>query len=1017
MTNLTEKIQNLIKNTSSADVKLVCESFLNEANSKNIDPSDDITNKLYENLKKFATNDILVSNLLNEKEETAKSISNIEMNISKRAAQRLSENWEAVRRDKNVTNVGNHVDNTMINENIRKAGTEGALLEKLTTLSSLDASAKNYVEKAELDNYFIKESIEKIKGSSIANHVNLKYVLAKFESRLLENAPEYSIAKDFLSQISRFQWDPVVKTYHTKITEAINSRAAVIEVQNAVSVIKATDTKRFYGDIVAKMNEWIYSDNRNVHDLIKEMKSYLFNPYVKELSNNLLLMENSKGTTFNIPVKTSNCSVDKIYSPVLVVENGQVFKAGKNFYNSTEKDIVKLTEEQINALPTTYLELCENFFNSSVKVVNDKIIIYAGKTKVHFGDDKRAYINEREVEASTLGTQLLYATQQTVFSNSSNTINSIVNLFENVGTICDIDYGKSITSTVFEGVGVYLFKKESKIFINKFNSSMNENSFVEANALQTVNLVKEFLSFNMSESLTEFLEGDYKKKAEMETSMRGVLENVSLIESELENIEAAILEDPSIGDVSEITEAKSLLESELNKLKSKWQTMNSDLKKFEFVNEDHDSEEDDNEEEKEEEEETEKEEVIEVPAETDVVVATAAAPEEVPVLNAEPSVPQTAVTTKSNGAEIVDNGLAGAEGVQPTEIKGNDNVAATANVVDPALTGNTIASAGFAGAEGTQKTDDATHSEVIKQTVAEVPVITPGLEAPVITGEVSKDVEISVTPENGKEVVSTEPIPTVDALISDEQSEKTEKKEDKKEETEETNESKTNESIGVDAKVKDTVSGKMGCVTAINDEMFTVLLDGGDSVERKLSELEDVKAEVDEIIAGQDTEGEDKKPEDAVTTDDETEANVNNENETGTEGEDVEKDPATFVKATMTLDLGPFKAGDEVEIDAANYTSSGEDDPIKLKDMKDGVSEIPKKYLSVIEIKTPEGEGAAEAEMLKNLKSIETFLNAENTNGSKAIDDAKAKIKEFVATLAKGEAEEEKTETEEETAA
>src|ERR1035437_6756855 len=114
--------------------------------------------------------------LLNEKEGYAKSIQEIESQISKNAAQNLAANWDMVRKDKKVSNVGNHVNNTLQNENIADAAKGAALLEKLSLIS--DDSAKKVVEKSKIDSYSVKESIASIKGSQIANHPNLKYVLA-----------------------------------------------------------------------------------------------------------------------------------------------------------------------------------------------------------------------------------------------------------------------------------------------------------------------------------------------------------------------------------------------------------------------------------------------------------------------------------------------------------------------------------------------------------------------------------------------------------------------------------------------------------------------------------------------------------------------------------------------------------------------------------------------------------------------------------------------------------------------
>ena len=81
-----------------------------------------------------------------------------------------------------------------------------------------------------------------------------------------------------------------------------------------------------------------------------------------------------------------------------------------------------------------------------------------------------------------------------------------------------------------------------------------------------------------------------------------------------------------------------------------------------------------------------------------------------------------------------------------------------------------------------------------------------------------------------------------------------------------------------------------------------------------------------------------------------------------------------FVPAKVTIDIGPYKAGDTVMIDATGFTSSGDEDTVIVKDPKDpGVPGIQKKYIKVDDVKADAGNGPVE-EVLKNLDSAETLM-------------------------------------------
>lgn len=982
MVNLNEKIQNLLKNTSSEEVKSICESFLNEAADKEVYQSDKIALKLFEDLKTYANVDSQIGTLLLEKEDYAKNIMDIEAKISKNAAQNFAANWDLTRRDKKISNVGNHMDNTIKQENIKKAADSNSILEKLSIVD--DAGAKKIVADMKMNDYSIKESISTLKKSQISNHPNLKYVIAKFESALMENTPEFLLANDFIFSMTPFKWDVDVKAAINRVQESINSKAVEIEVQTAIHNIKSTDSKRFFTELVEKLNDWVLSENKNVPSLLKDMKGYMFNPYIKNLSNKLMVMENAKGTQFNIPVKDSNCEVHKIFSPVHLTVAGQVFKAGDNFYHSTDNGIKKLSEAQVNALPKNFLELCDSFFNESVKVTDDSVSVYFGKSKVQLMTDGKIFVNENQVEPSSLGTQLVFLTQQTVFRDTSNMANVVMNIYENMDNICEIDYGKHISSSVFEGVGVYLFKKDGTIYINKMNKSMNENKFLKANAIQTVNFVKEFLSFNMSESLGDFLEGDHKKKVEMTSELNKILGDITLVECELEKIEKAILADPSYAEVKEITDAKTLLENELNNLRSIWQEKNNELKNFEIV------EEDKSEPEEEEEEELEaKEDSKEEPAE----YKEGEEADEDPIVVEEPQVVVEDPVEPQVQSEVVAHGLAGAEGTQNADIQGNDHIEAH---VDQAADANGgVVNAGFAGAE-VPHVDDTPEPQICVDPTP-IPVLTPGTATEVIQGSAAPvAVPVSAGQEAAVDVavvdVAPEETPSepVDGYQEGNSEEDVQEDEGEKEKSEE-----VTESIGADSKVKDKVTGKPGTVTSVGDEHFIVLLDDGSSVERKLSELEDVEEEMEQNIT---------KNEEPINVEEVTE---------GEQVDEPKKEESNgFVLAALTIDLGPFKAGEQVEIDAANYTAVGDDDPVKLKDEKEGVGEIPKKYLNVIEdengVESVDGVDAKVEDVLMRIKELETFLVGKNIKGSKAIEGAKEKIKKFAASLEDAEEEKQK---------
>jgi len=971
--NLIEKIQSLLKTTTSNEVKSVCEQFLNTANGKEIAADDKIAESLFENLKGYVEKDSLVANLLLEQKSSHNSILSIEAAISKRSAKNLTDNWNSVRKDKKVSNVGNHTDKTLEMVNTGKANAGKALLEKLNVLGEKDPSATEIITGIKTLSFGLAESIAEIRNTKMAEQPQLKYILMRFQNALDNNVAESKLVKEYIMSLYPFRWETAVGASYDKLSKTISERAAELEVQNAIGDIQATDSKRFFDQLVTKMNEWLMTPNKNVHTLIKEMRGYHFNPIVKTLTNNLLLMENNTGK-FNVAVNSSNCTIGKIFSPVLLGSAGDVFKAGNQFYISNDSGLSKLTEAQVNALPKRYLDLCEAFFSHGVTVVDDEVTMYVGKNKVTIGTGGTK-INEKQVESAQLGQTLSYYSQGSIFRSDKSLVNVAVSLQENIDQICEIDYGKSIFSNIYEGTGVYMFKKSSKIYINKVNPSMNENAFVEVNGIQAVTLVKDFLNYNVAESLVEFLEGDLKKKALMEKKLDTIYKNIQLIEGEINKVDKVVSETPEIGEMSEIIQTKDLLDRELNSLKSKWNSLNSEIKKFEaavIVSD---------EEEKEEKGEPKPEEVApaeetpaevaptdEVPpaAEETPVPADVTPAEETPSVPGEIPVPETPAVT----ATVVDTGLAGAGGeqTQTTNIPGNDhpdsNATAAAQPAADAVVNTGLVGAGGdqpqttsipGGADVTQVQPTTTNAEITIpaniQTAATAPDATQiqplapdagVVAAPEIpTAEVPKEApaapEAPAEGEPKDEVTAKDEAP-IDAAIDKDKDVKEGVVAEKK-----TDDVAVREDIGVESKVKMKGSDKIGVVTAMTAEhTFSVLWDGGESGDYAPDMLEEIDVKSAAADNKKKGEAETKK----ITEDDHTE--VTGEGTDKAEKNDI---PEEYIKAIVSIDFGPFKANDEIEISASDYTKGGDDDAVKLKDPKGEVTTVPKKYVKISEVK------------------------------------------------------------------
>jgi hypothetical protein len=106
---------------------------------------------------------------------------------------------------------------------------------------------------------------------------------------------------------------------------------------------------------------------------------------------------------------------------------------------------------------------------------------------------------------------------------------------------------------------------------------MRENSLYKVNGTQAVSMVKNFMRYDISEGLTEFLEGEFKIKSIMINDRNKILENIDKVETELTKIESLMESNPLYKNSREIQTAQKMLENELQILRNKWNQINIEL--------------------------------------------------------------------------------------------------------------------------------------------------------------------------------------------------------------------------------------------------------------------------------------------------------------------------------------------------------------------------------------------------------------------------------------------------------
>ena len=137
----------------------------------------------------------------------------------------------------------------------------------------------------------------------------------------------------------------------------------------------------------------------------------------------------------------------------------------------------------------------------------------------------------------------------------------ICKFFESVDLVCELDQFTTVQSEEFLDVFLTMIGVQEGIYINKVNPGMGLNEMIKLDtATETVEVVKEFINFDISPVLTERLLAENNEKAIEESKRKDLTDSLSFLEEKKSEVEAAI---KKLGDTEELSEALNLLEEEL----------------------------------------------------------------------------------------------------------------------------------------------------------------------------------------------------------------------------------------------------------------------------------------------------------------------------------------------------------------------------------------------------------------------------------------------------------------------
>ena len=448
------------------------------------------------------------------------------------------------------------VQSDIYTENNNKQKNQKIMKFTLTDLYENVMDSINGLKAMDNDNsrvsYSVKESLTILEEAINAFPMKLKNADLSAISEELENSTnpnlKFKIARNLYTKLSQSTWLNPISELREYIMESYNNAKWEFRISESIertSMQKGKLIESLNNDLVSLLTE---SDVKSKFAVIAAKNPWSVD--VKQIVNEMNAEDQKVAST-------ANGKIVKILSPVLESENGLTFQLhGKN-YTYDGKSVT-----EANVTDTRFFDVSEGLkmFSRNGDILslhgdNGKTLTY----NITEGTLMMGKINLSNVSIIELKESLL-ATNFSGYRNQWQN-DKICKFFESVDLVCELDQFTTVQSEAFADVFLTVIGVEEGIYLNKVNPGMRLNEMIKFNtATETVEVVKEFINFDISPVLNERLLAENNEKVIEENKRKELTDSLSFLEEKKTEVEAAI---KKLGETEELTEALNLLGEEL----------------------------------------------------------------------------------------------------------------------------------------------------------------------------------------------------------------------------------------------------------------------------------------------------------------------------------------------------------------------------------------------------------------------------------------------------------------------
>lgn len=468
-----------------------------------------------------------------------------------------------------------------------------SFINSLGTIEKLDNVTETFIAKQTkrilLEKLNLAEIFSLLFESSDLNEIRpyVDYNVNNLYSVYNTKANSFYIAESLYSLLKPYDYIPTLSKELDNLKDIFENNKEEIVVLKSIYEINSLKHNDFYNEISEKLDDYFYDINNNSrNEVISYLNKYNYEPTVRRMIESLSMFMDKSNVFLNN--KNPDYIVENVYSFLRINEGNSTFYCNGSFYEKNQNDIRVLSTAEVMMLPESY-KIINQYIQSKNAVVEHGIISFDyGTTNIKF---KMAHVNECYIDGVLIeGNPYQYIVQNGIFDYSIYEHVSILNMiWENLDALVNIDFAKHIKSKQYnDSVSTVLMKVNEKVYVNLINKYDNKNVMLSnLNMLQARNSIYEFMNYDISESLYEYMDEYTSKVGKLKETQKTINEQINILNRNLVKINEAILSDTIVVN-DEVLALKENLGLEIRNLKRNYNKIQFEIDNISNVSESED---------------------------------------------------------------------------------------------------------------------------------------------------------------------------------------------------------------------------------------------------------------------------------------------------------------------------------------------------------------------------------------------------------------------------------------------